>query len=144
MRVKSRFAPTATLVLILAALLGGAAGCAGEAGGDGAAPAPSGTSASSPATSAATSAATPLPGTPPKTPSDDRGTDRIAGRITEDATGPCYGLITDDGKVYALYSTERLALKKGDTVRVRVAPPRLKISCGAGTQMSALEIEKVS
>jgi hypothetical protein len=80
------------------------------------------------------------PSAPPQTPSDQRRTDWIAGRITRGGDGPCFGLVTDEGKEYALYSTAKVTLKAGESVRVQVAPLRLKISCGSGTQMSAVKI----
>ncbi|GFJ79225.1 hypothetical protein [Phytohabitans houttuyneae] len=50
---------------------------------------------------------------------------------------------TDEGKQYALYSTETLQLEVGQTIRVEWAPLRLKINCGAGEHVSALKISRV-
>lgn len=83
------------------------------------------------------------PGAPPKSPTDQRVKDILVGRVTKGGTGPCYGMVTDDGKEYALYSTAGTALAKGDTIRVRYAPLRLKIYCGPGEHVSALDISIV-
>lgn len=131
-----------TGLALAAMVVGGCAGQAGESGG--AAPTPSAPGpAGRPESSVPPPTAVP-PSAPPKTPSDDRRADWIAGRITRAGGGPCYGLVTDDGKVYALYSTEKMSLKVGDTVRVQVAPLRLKISCGEGTHRSAVTIVPVN
>ena len=41
-------------------------------------------------------------------PTDYIAGDRIGGRVTKGGSGPCYGLVTDDGKQYALHSTAGL------------------------------------
>jgi hypothetical protein len=137
------------LALLLAAAV--VAGCAeGGTVGDNTTPAgPATTSGSAPPEGAATApSATDLPTLqppkgPPKTPTDNLPRDRIAGRITKGGSGPCYGLVTDDGKEYALHSTAGLELEEGTYVRARIATLRLKIYCGPGQHVALLEAEKV-
>jgi hypothetical protein len=122
-------------VLLVAVLL--LAGCAGDQAGDGGAVSEPPLSSSPPPT------ATP-PTAPPQSPSDPRlGKDVLVGRVTRGGSGPCFGLETDAGKKYALYSTETLTLKVGETIRVEWAPLRLKIDCGEGEHVSALKISRV-
>ncbi|MFD0740883.1 hypothetical protein ACFQ1L_02070 [Phytohabitans flavus] len=84
------------------------------------------------------------PTAPPQSPSDPRPPkDLLVGRVTRGGSGPCFGLETDEGKVYALYSTETLTLKVGETIRVKYAPLRLKIDCGPGEHVSAITIDRV-
>ncbi|MEJ3749765.1 hypothetical protein WEI85_41725 [Actinomycetes bacterium KLBMP 9797] len=83
------------------------------------------------------------PGAPPKSPTDQQVKDILVGRVTKGGKGPCYGMVTDEGKEYALYSTAGTALTKGDTIRVRYGPLRLKIYCGPGEHVSALDITVV-
>jgi hypothetical protein len=80
----------------------------------------------------------------PSTPSDPRPPkDVLVGQVTRGGSGPCYGMVTDDGKEYAFYSTEGVTLDKGDTVKIQYEPLRLKIYCGAGEHVSAVKITKV-
>lgn len=118
-----------TLVAILAL-----AGCAGEQAGDEGAP---------PLSSPTPPTAGP-PTALPQSPSDPRPPkDVLVGRVTRGGSGPCFGLETDEGKRYALYSTETLTLKVGETIRVEYAPLRLKINCGDGEHVSAVKISRV-
>ncbi|WP_305787722.1 hypothetical protein [Symbioplanes lichenis] len=77
-------------------------------------------------------------------------TDKIAspgwteGWIVRGGTGPCYGLLDMDGKPFAMYSDEGLTLAKGDHVRVRVVPSRLRIDCGEGEPVRLEVLEHVS
>ncbi|GLH94732.1 hypothetical protein [Phytohabitans aurantiacus] len=83
------------------------------------------------------------PSKPPATPSDQRPKDIVVGRVTRGGEGPCYGMVTDDGREYALYSTAGTKLAEGNTVKIRFEPLRLKIYCGPGEHISALEITVV-
>jgi hypothetical protein len=65
------------------------------------------------------------------------------GRVTRGGTGACFGMETDDGKQYALYTTLSVLPKVGDTVRVKYAPLLLKIDCGPGEHVSAITITPV-
>jgi hypothetical protein len=145
------------LALLLAAAV--VAGCAeGGAVGDNTTPAgpatpsgsapPEGRATATPEGRATAPSATDLPTMrppkgPPKTPTDNLPRDRIAGRITKGGSGPCYGLVTDDGQEYALHSTAGLELEEGTYVRARIATLRLKIYCGPGQHVALLEAEKV-
>ncbi|HKA68635.1 MAG TPA: hypothetical protein VKG85_05900 [Actinomycetes bacterium] len=80
---------------------------------------------------------------PPTAPSDPKPTDWIAGRITRGGSGPCYGLETDDGVQYAMYSTDGITLQVGAIVRARVEPLRLFIYCGPGQHVHMLKVEIV-
>lgn len=83
------------------------------------------------------------PSRPPKTPTDVPP-GWIVGIVTKGGTGPCYGMETDQGKLYALYGSDGVALERGSRVRVRVEPLKLKIYCGPGQQVNILEIKQVS
>jgi hypothetical protein len=108
------------------------AGCAGSQAGDG-----GGISASDPPTLSP-------PAAPPTSPSDPRPPkDVLVGRIVRGGSGPCYGLETDEGKQYALYSDAGMSLDVGTTVRVQTAPLQLKIDCGPGEHLSAVKIDRV-
>ncbi len=96
-------------------------------------------------------AAVPLPGsapaTTPQTSAPDPGSAApvpagwIAGSVTKGGAGPCFGLKSDDGPLYAVHSTETRPLKRGDRVQVQVTPSRLRMSCGDGTQVQLRAIE---
>ena len=83
------------------------------------------------------------PSGPPKKPTDNLPSDRIAGRITRGGSGPCYGLVTDDGVEYALYGQNAGTFAAGSHVRVTIAPQLLRISCGSGRPASIVEISPV-
>jgi hypothetical protein len=71
---------------------------------------------------------------PPSEPTDDiKPTEVVVGTVNRGGTGPCYGLITDDGVQYALYEAKGRALKTGIRVTVDASPSRLRIDCGTGT-----------
>jgi len=74
------------------------------------------------------------PAAPPSEPTDDiKPTEVIVGTVIRGGTGPCYGLVTDDGVQYALYEAKGRALKTGIRVTVDASPSRLRIDCGTGT-----------
>lgn len=131
------------------------AGCAGNTPSP-SAPAPS-TAAPSPAPTSpapSTSAPTSPPGTslptlsnpvkPPREPTDNLpSTGWVAGMVTRGGTGPCYGLIADDGTRYALHSTKGIELTKGARVKVNLETTMLRIYCGPGKLMAMLEAEPI-
>ena len=84
------------------------------------------------------------PSPPPPTPTDIVPPEWLVGTVTKGGTGPCYGIRTDDGKLYALYGGSGVALDLGIKVRVRVEPLKLKIYCGPGQHVAILEIERMS
>ncbi len=81
----------------------------------------------------------------PKTPTDVmRSPGWVEGQIVQGGSGPCYGLLDFDGKPYALYSDAGTALEKGDHVRVKISPSRLRIYCGEGEPVRMEAVEHVS
>ncbi|MFY1635657.1 hypothetical protein ACN27F_20680 [Solwaraspora sp. WMMB335] len=85
----------------------------------------------------------PRPSTPPKTPSDLITGDWLVGTVTRGGTGPCYGLITDDGVEHALHSTDGTELTRHTRIRVKVAPLRIRIHCGPGAHWQMLRAELI-
>ncbi|MDG4763373.1 hypothetical protein O7632_04510 [Solwaraspora sp. WMMD406] len=85
----------------------------------------------------------PRPRTPPKTPSDLITGDWLVGTVTRGGSGPCYGLITDDGVEHALYGTDSAELVEHTRIRVRVAPLELRISCGPGQHWRIVQAELI-
>jgi hypothetical protein len=148
---KLRIAALLTGVALTAAL----AGCGGQGGGEPRAERTSAspsTTSSSPASPPATptptpsgSASTPSnpvpptatpPTGPPRTPTDTVKAGAVVGTIVLDSTGPCYQLVTDEGRQYALYSSTGFTAKKGDRLWVQLARLALKIYCGPGEHAS--------
>jgi hypothetical protein len=76
-------------------------------------------------------------------PSDLQPTGVVVGRIVRGGSGPCYGVETDDGKLYAVYSTKAGTLAVGTNVRIKTAPLLLKIYCGEGEHVSGVSVEVV-
>ncbi|GID95493.1 hypothetical protein Adi01nite_49050 [Amorphoplanes digitatis] len=78
----------------------------------------------------------------PKTPTDIVHTAGwTEGTITRGGTGPCYGMVTFDGVAYAMYSDTGIKLAKGDHIRARLAPAKLRIDCGEGIPVSVGAIQ---
>src|SRR5688572_25439060 len=90
-------ARSATAAVFVAALL---AGCA-----EGATPSPV---PASPITTGSQptrpTLPTRLPTAPPSTPSDPQPVGVIVGRVTRVGPGPCFGVETDEGRLYAIYA----------------------------------------
>ena len=81
---------------------------------------------------------------PPKEPTDDLpSTGWVGGMVTRGGTGPCYGLIADDGMEYALYNTTGLELTKGARVKVHLETTLLRIYCGPGELMAMTDAEPI-
>ncbi|WP_165945864.1 hypothetical protein, partial [Micromonospora sp. KC606] len=92
--------------------------------------------------------ATPPPTLPripsiPRKPTDSRRTDVLAGRITLGGSGPCYGLVTDDGRQYALHGPGLGTFGTGTTVLVTIAPAQPGTDCGPGTAARIVKISPV-
>ncbi|MFC4148897.1 hypothetical protein ACFO0M_21800 [Micromonospora mangrovi] len=85
----------------------------------------------------------PRPTGPPDNPTDVRRSDLLAGRITRGGTGPCYGLVTDDGREYALHGENMGTWGTGTWVRVTIGPPVSGVDCGPGTRVELRKIEPV-
>ncbi|GID95490.1 hypothetical protein Adi01nite_49020 [Amorphoplanes digitatis] len=85
----------------------------------------------------------PRPTAPPSEPTDAfQQNDLIVGTVNRGGSGPCYGLITDDGKQFALYENRGRELVKGTRIQVRAEPSLLRIDCGTGDlyQVTALDV----
>ncbi|PWU47618.1 hypothetical protein DLJ47_30115 [Micromonospora sp. S4605] len=83
------------------------------------------------------------PTAPPSQPTDLRKANILAGRITRGGTGPCYGLVTDDGREYALHGVGKGSFATGSWVRVTVGPADPAADCGPGTPASIIKISPV-
>jgi len=152
-----------TILLAGVGLVAAAAGCGGAS--DEATKTPSPSASTSSSGSATPTPGTPTPGTsgtstppansttppptgptptgPPNKPTDTVAPGWVVGTVMAASGGPCYGLVTDDGKEYALHSSDGFTVRKGERYRVRVARLALKIYCGPGTHASVQEHEKI-
>ncbi|WP_346537057.1 hypothetical protein [Micromonospora sp. DPT] len=75
------------------------------------------------------------PAGPPKKPTDNRPTDLIAGRITRGGDGPCYTLVDENEREYALHGPDAGELTEGSFVTLRVTPRTDTVDCGPGIPM---------
>ncbi|WP_175440077.1 hypothetical protein [Micromonospora nigra] len=73
---------------------------------------------------------------PPRTPTDNRPANVVAGRIIRGGSGPCYGLLTDDGVEYALHGPGAGELATGAVVALKVTAPLTDVDCGPGIAKS--------
>ncbi|WP_197701254.1 hypothetical protein [Micromonospora coriariae] len=80
---------------------------------------------------------------PPRNPTDVRKANLVAGRINRGGDGPCYGLVTDDGRQYALHGTGMGSFAVGTVVRVTIGPADPAADCGPGTPASIVKINSV-
>jgi hypothetical protein len=112
-----------------------------------ASPTPENATSSSPATPPSSERPLPtitLTDKPPREPTDQLpSTGWVAGMVTRGGTGPCYGLIADDGNRYALYSTAGIDLKQGARVKVQLEASPLRIYCGPGDLMAMTDVETI-
>ena len=84
-----------------------------------------------------------MPTAPPSDPTDRiKNSDVVVGTVTRGGTGPCYGLVTDDGVQYALYESKDRDLTIGTRIEVQTRPTRLRIDCGPGqlVEVTALQL----
>lgn len=87
----------------------------------------------------------PLSASPPRYPTDNiKKTSVVVGVVTRGGSGPCFGVQTDDGVEYALYSGLHLTLTRGQYVRLRTEPSDLRIDCGSGRFRAITAVEPVS
>lgn len=79
-----------------------------------------------------------IPPKPPKPtpPTDLRDSGLIAGHITRGGSGPCYGLVAEDGRAYALHGPGYGNLTEGSFVTLRIVPRPAGVDCGAGVPVS--------
>jgi hypothetical protein len=81
-----------------------------------------------------TPAAPSTPSAPPSEPTDNiKPSTTVVGTVNRGGSGPCYGLVTDDGVQYALYEAKGRTLKIGIRITVDAVASRLRIDCGTGT-----------
>ncbi|RKN48404.1 hypothetical protein [Micromonospora endolithica] len=116
---------------------------------------PAGPTATPPAGSVAPSGRTgpslsptrpPTPGPPtalPSRPTDLRRVNALAGRITRGGDGPCYGLVTDDGREYALHGVGKGSFATGTWVQVTIGPADPAADCGSGTPATLVKIAPI-
>jgi hypothetical protein len=87
----------------------------------------------------------PLSASPPDYPTDNiKKTSIVVGVVTRGGSGPCFGVQTDDGVEYALYSGLHLTLTRGQYVRLRTALSDLRVDCGSGRFRAIVAVEPVS
>ncbi|MEH0825461.1 MULTISPECIES: hypothetical protein [Micromonospora] len=79
------------------------------------------------------------PAGPPKKPTDDRPVGVVAGWITRGGSGPCYGLMDENGTEYAVYGPNAGELRKGDLVTLRLTARDRSVDCGPGIPMRIIE-----
>ncbi|MEV0730339.1 hypothetical protein [Polymorphospora sp. NPDC050346] len=83
------------------------------------------------------------PSGPPQKPTDQLPDSIVTGLVVRGGNGPCFGVQNDDGKLYALHSSEGVRLQEGTFVRVKVEPLLLRINCGPGEHHSIVEVMPV-
>jgi hypothetical protein len=82
------------------------------------------------------------PKTGPTLPTDRMPRDVLAGRVAKGGSGPCYAVVTDDNRRYALHSTAGLVLEEGTYIRAKVGPLTAKIDCGEGTPLALISFTR--
>jgi hypothetical protein len=83
-------------------------------------------------------------GHPPRGFTDnEKPSDWIVGTVTAGGTGPCYGLVTDEGVPYALHSTTGIRLDKGTRIQVQGTPAKIRINCGPGQLLEITVAEPI-
>ncbi|MGC4877556.1 hypothetical protein ACLQ26_15040 [Micromonospora sp. DT43] len=80
---------------------------------------------------------------PPRNPTDARKAIVLAGRISRGGDGPCYGLVSEEGRQYALYGPGMGSFAVGTTVRLTVDTAVPDIDCGSGTPVRIVSIRAV-
>ncbi|MDG4795345.1 DUF5818 domain-containing protein [Micromonospora sp. WMMD1082] len=83
------------------------------------------------------------PTAPPSQPTELRRANVLAGRLSHGGSGPCYTLVTDDGREYALHGTGKGTFATGTWVRVTTGPAPDGVDCGPGIPRSILKISPV-
>ncbi|MBQ1026327.1 DUF5818 domain-containing protein [Micromonospora sp. C95] len=83
------------------------------------------------------------PTAPPRHPTELRKTNVLAGRLSQGGSGPCYTLVTDDGREYALHGADKGTFATGTWVRVTTAPATAEVDCGPGIPVSILKMSQV-
>ncbi|RIV36167.1 hypothetical protein [Micromonospora radicis] len=83
------------------------------------------------------------PTAPPSQPTELRRANVLAGRLSHGGDGPCYTLVTDDGREYALYGTGQGSFATGTWVRVTTGPATPGVDCGPGLPVTAVKLSPV-
>ncbi|GIJ75966.1 hypothetical protein SAMN05443287_106222 [Micromonospora phaseoli] len=83
------------------------------------------------------------PTAPPSQPTELRKSNVLAGRLSRGGDGPCYTLVTDDGREYALHGADHGTFATGSWVRVTTGPATADVDCGPGIPVSILKISPV-
>ncbi|MGQ5264112.1 hypothetical protein ACTWLT_25545 [Micromonospora sp. ZYX-F-536] len=76
----------------------------------------------------------------PSPPTDLRQSNLVSGTVTRGGTGPCYGMVAEDGTEYALHGPDAGELRAGSFVTLRLAPLQARIACGPGKPMSIVPL----
>jgi hypothetical protein len=63
--------------------------------------------------------------------------------VVRGGAGPCYGVETDDGMLYAVHSPSTGDLEVGTTVLVKLGPSTSEVDCGDGEPVTAVRIDVV-
>jgi hypothetical protein len=63
--------------------------------------------------------------------------------VVRGGSGPCYGVETDDGKLYAVHSLATGELEVATTVLVKIGPAAEDVDCGPGEPITATRIDIV-
>ncbi|MBQ0979063.1 hypothetical protein [Micromonospora sp. M61] len=79
-----------------------------------------------------------IPSKPPKPtpPTDLRDNGLITGHITRGGGGPCYGLVAEDGRAYALHGPGYGNLTERSFVTLRIVARSSEVDCGVGVPVS--------
>jgi hypothetical protein len=83
------------------------------------------------------------PKTGPSGPSDYIPGDIVAGRVVKGGSGPCYAVLTDDDRRYALHSDAGLVLEEGTYIRAKVGPLLARIDCGEGIPREMISFNRL-
>ncbi|ASW53239.1 hypothetical protein CIK06_02165 [Plantactinospora sp. KBS50] len=83
-------------------------------------------------------------GKPPKDPTDRIPADTIGGWITRGGSGPCYGLVDDDGVEYALHGTGAGTLAVGTRVVATIGPAPADVDCGPGRPVQLRSVRRLT
>lgn len=81
--------------------------------------------------------------TGPTGPTDNIPRDVVAGRVVKGGSGPCYAVLTDDDRRYALHSDAGLVLEEGTYIKAKVGPLLAKIDCGEGIPREMISFNRL-
>jgi hypothetical protein len=84
----------------------------------------------------------PPPKNGPTGPTDNLPGNVVGGRVVKGGSGPCYAVLTDDGRRFALHSDAGLTLEEGSYIVAKVGPLRAKIDCGEGVPRALISFKR--